>query len=308
VILITGASGCVGSALVRDLLARPGAPPPRLRAFVRSEFHALRLRDQGLEAVTGDLVSGRGIDEAMRGVKTLVYLVHTVDRDGDIVANDLEAVQNTLIAARAAGVQRVIALSHVAASEEAASRYLVARWAVELAVRQSGLSWLTIRAPVIVGRGSTLWELLRRLVDRSPVVPLFRWRKVEAEPVALTDVVAALRIALDDPERDGRAYDLTGASRITFGDAVRGWGRANGKRRLYLPLPGWGERPVTAAGWSLGRLPRQETRLLVETLRERHVCPDPGRRFPLGRRPVTFEEAVAQLHERTDSSAHPERT
>lgn len=294
-ILIAGASGCVGSALIADLLARPSAHSAPLRAFVRREFDAVRLRDQGVEAITGDLVTGRGIDEAMRGVKTLVYLVDTLDREGDIVTNDLEAVQNTLIAARAAGVQRVIAVSHVAASEEATSRYLVAQWAVELAVRQSGLSWLLIRAPMIVGRNSTLWELLHRLVDRSPVVPLFRWRRIEVEPVALSDVVAALRIALDEPERDNQSYDLTGASRITFGAVVRGWGRTRRRPRLYVPLPGWGERPLAAAGWTLARLPRGETRLLVETLRARQVCPDPSRRFPLGRRPLSYENALKEL-------------
>ncbi|MEX2031355.1 MAG: hypothetical protein WEA81_00670, partial [Dehalococcoidia bacterium] len=131
--------------------------------------------------------------------------------------------------------------------------------------------------------------------DRSPVVPMFRWRKVEVEPVALSDVVAALRIALDEPERDGRSYDLTGASRITFGAVVRAWGKRGRRPRVYLPLPGWGERPLAAAGWTLARLPRGEARLLVETLRERQVCPDPSRRFPLGRRPLTLEDALKEV-------------
>ncbi|MCK9486403.1 MAG: NAD(P)H-binding protein [Dehalococcoidia bacterium] len=296
-ILVAGASGCVGSALVADLQRHPGpsGTPRHIRAFVRREFDAVRLRDQGVEAVTGDLVTGRGVDEAMRGVRTLVYLVDTRDHDGDIVTNDLEAVQHTLIAARAAGVSRVVALSHVAAAEDARSRYLVARWAVELAVTQSGLDWLILRAPIILGQGCTPWTLLQRLVDRSPVVPLFRWRRVEVEPVALSDVVEALRLAVDERERSGQSFDVTGASRIDFGRLVRGWGRASGARRLYVPLPGWGTRELTAAGWTVARLPRDESRLLVETLQERQVCTDPSRRFPLGRRPLTYEAALSLL-------------
>src|SRR5690606_8876303 len=140
-----------------------------------------------------------------------------------------------------------------------------------------------------------LWELMRRVVDRSPVVPLFRWRRVEVEPVALSDVVAALRMALVDGERDRQSFDVTGASRITFGAMLRGWGHESGRPRVYVPLPGWGERPFAAAGWTLGRLPRAETSLLVETLRERQVCPDPSRRYPLGRRPLEFEAALAEV-------------
>ncbi|MFA7249568.1 MAG: NAD(P)H-binding protein, partial [Dehalococcoidia bacterium] len=80
-ILVAGASGFVGSALLPALLApREGSSPRPVRALVRREFDAVRLRAQGVEAVTGDVVDGRGLDAAMRGVKTLVYLVHTLDR------------------------------------------------------------------------------------------------------------------------------------------------------------------------------------------------------------------------------------
>jgi uncharacterized protein YbjT (DUF2867 family) len=298
-ILIAGASGFVGSALIEGLAAHPpaGGRSRPVRALVRREFDAVRLRDQGVEAVTGDLATGRGLEAAMRGVRTLVYLVHTLDRPGDIVANDLEAVQNVLLAARAAGVKRVIYLGHVGASPEARGEHLVARWATELAVRQGGLDWLVLRAPLIVGRGSMLFEMMRRTVDRSPVVPLFRWRRTEVEP---------LRIAIDDPEMAGRTYDLTGATRITFGALVRAWGRAHHRRRrIYVPVPGWGERLEEQLAWSLARLPRRETRLLLQTLRERQVA-DPSRRFPLGRRPLAIEAVLAE-GQRSQTEANTSR-
>ncbi len=290
-ILVAGASGVVGRALLDDLAARPETAR-RLRALARSEFEGLRLRDHGIDAVTADVLTRRGLDGAMRGVETLVYLVHTLDRRGDVVANDVEAIQNTMIAARAAGVQRVVFLGCVAADEAAESRYLLARWAVELAVRQSGLRHVILRAPLIVGRGGTLFELLRRSVDRSPIVPLFAWRRTPSEPVALADVIEALRMAVLDPELDGRSFDICGADRLTLGEAVRGIGRAHGHPRVYVPLPGYGARFSAHAAWTLARLPRREAHLLLETLREPQVCRDPSRRFPLPHRPLGYAQAL----------------
>lgn len=295
-ILVAGASGFVGRALLEEFASFEGEAPP-VRALVRSEFDAVRLRDHGHEAVTADLLSRRGLHEAMQGVETLVYLVHTVDRPGDVIASDLEAVQNAMLAARLAGVQRVVFLGCVGASETSLSRYLLGRWAVELAVRQSGLRTVILRSSLIVGRGGTLFEMMRRLVDRSPLVPLFSWRRVPVEPVALADVTEALRVACLDHEFDGRSFDVCGSERTTFGSLVRGWGRTQGKRRVYLPLPGRGEAIGEHAAWTLARLPRRETRLLLETLRDPQVCRDPSRRFPLDHRPQSYLQAMAQLVE-----------
>lgn len=293
-ILVAGASGAVGAAVLARLAAQE--PRPRLRAFVRAEFDALRLRDLGVEAVVGDLVTGRGVDEAMRGVTALVYAVDTAGGEGDLLTNELEAVQHALIAARAAGVRRVVALSHVAASEEARSPYLVARWAVELAVRQSGIPAVILRVPLVIGRGSTLWELHRRLVDRSPVVPLFRSRHVEVEPVAVSDVAEAVSLSLA-AEGGGGIYYVTGASRVTWAEVVRGWARTTGARRVFVPLPGWGQQPLETLAGTIGRLPRGEASIQIATLRERQVCPDPSLRYPLGRRPLTLDAAMAELRQ-----------
>jgi uncharacterized protein YbjT (DUF2867 family) len=71
------------------LLALAGRP---VRAFVDSEYDAVLLREQGIEAVAGALLEGRGLDTAMRGVRTLVYVDHMMDHGGDPVANELGAM------------------------------------------------------------------------------------------------------------------------------------------------------------------------------------------------------------------------
>jgi uncharacterized protein YbjT (DUF2867 family) len=292
VILLTGANGVVGRTLLARLCESNASP---VRALVRREFDAVRLRDRGAEATVGDLVTGRGLDSAMRGVTTLVYLVHVLDRPGDLVGHDLAAAQNAALAARAAGVQRVVFLGHVAASDEASAQYLVARWAVERALTQSGLRSCVLRAPIVLGRGSEPFAVLRRLVDRSPVVPLFAWRRTAVEPVALADVVEALEMAIDDPELDGRSFDICGPDRTNLGTVLREYARASGRSRVFVPVRGRGETATAYAAWVLGRRPARRTRLLLETLREPQVCADPSRRFPLPHRPAALRRALADV-------------
>jgi uncharacterized protein YbjT (DUF2867 family) len=290
VILVAGASGRVGTALMLHLLRQPGRP---LRAFVRREFDAVRLRDRGVEAVVGDLVDGRGLDTAMRGVRTLVYLVHALDRRGDFVVNDLDAVRNTALAARAAGVERVIFLGHIAADPDAPSPYLVGRWAVERALVQSGIPCTVLRAPTIVARGSGPFDLATLLARRLPVAPEFRWRRTLIEPVALADVVEALALAVDNADLDGRSFDIAGPERMTVGGMVRGWADATGRHRAFVPVPAEGIEVQRWAAWALGGYHPREARLLLETYRERQVCADPSRRFPLPHRPLGYRHALA---------------
>ena len=148
---------------------------------------------------------------------------------------------------------------------------------------------------MILGRGSEPFAVMRRLVDRSPVVPLFNWRRTAVEPVALADVVEALEMAAADPELDGRSFDICGPDRTTYGTLLREYARASGKRRVFVPVHGRGEAPAAYAGWLLGRRPARRTRLLLETLREPQVCKDPSRRFPLPHRPAPLRRALADV-------------
>lgn len=289
-ILVAGAGGRVGTALMVQLLRQPALP---LRAFVRKEFDAVRLRDRGVEATVGDLVDGRGVDAAMRGVTTLVYLVHALDRAGDFVANELEAARNTTIAARAAGVQRIILLGHIAADPESPSRYLVGRWAVERALVQSGIPCTVLRAPTVVARGSGPFEAATLLAKGSPLVPLPRWRRSAIEPVALADVVEALTQAIDDRDLDGRSFDIAGPERMTVASMVRGWAEAGGRHRVFIPVPFEGLGASAWAAWALAGYRPRTARLLLETYRARQVCADPSRRFPLPHRPVPYRQALA---------------
>src|SRR4051812_25369351 len=102
--LVTGASGYVGGRLVDELLRR-GRP---VRTLVRDPSR--RPQPSGADVRSGDAVSARGLPEALDGVRTAYYLIHSMGSEPDFAARDRQAAVNFGEAAAAAGVERVIYL------------------------------------------------------------------------------------------------------------------------------------------------------------------------------------------------------
>lgn len=187
--LVTGASGYVGGFLIDELLSRGR----RVRALARDPGKA----DQpaSVDVRGGDAISGRGLREALEGCRTAYYLIHSMGRgsaDDDFARRDREAAVNFGEAARDAGVERVVYLGGLGPTGPDASEHLRSRHEVAELLRQRVPELIYVRAAMIIGRGSASFEMLRHLVTRLPVMVTPRWVDTRSQPVAITDVVAAL--------------------------------------------------------------------------------------------------------------------
>ena len=176
-VLVTGATGYVGSKLVDELLARG------------EHVRTLSRRGAGKgEAFTGDVLSGRGLHEALDGVRTAYYLVHSMGSGGDFAAKDRQAAVN--FAEAAAGVDRVVYLGGLGSedSEHLRSRHEVA----DLLRARLGAKLVYVRAAMIIGPGSASYDILEHLLRKLPVMIGPRWLDTKTQPIALQDVVRTL--------------------------------------------------------------------------------------------------------------------
>jgi uncharacterized protein YbjT (DUF2867 family) len=178
-ILVTGATGYVGSQLVDELLRRG----ERVRTLSR------RGAGKG-DARKGDVLSGQGLPEALAGVDVAYYLVHSMGSGGDFAAKDRQAAANFAVAAEEAGVRRVVYLGGLGSedSEHLQSRHEVAN----LLRARLGSKVVYVRAAMIVGPGSASYDILEHLIRRLPVMIVPKWLDTKTQPIALSDVIKTL--------------------------------------------------------------------------------------------------------------------
>jgi uncharacterized protein YbjT (DUF2867 family) len=231
--LVSGATGYVGGRLtaalqrdghrVRCLARRPEALAGRVAATT--------------EVVRGDCLDPPGLGPALSGVHTAYYLVHSMGSTEDFAALDREAARNFGAAARAAGVRRIVYLGGLGDTADNLSPHLKSRHETGDILRQGGVPVVEFRASIVIGSGSLSFEMVRALVERLPVMICPRWVGVQAQPIAIEDLVEYLVAALDLPEGASDIFEVGGPDAVTYGDIMREYARQRGLRRLMLPVP-----------------------------------------------------------------------
>ena len=227
-VLLTGASGFVGGALLPALSSGAG-----VRCLVRD---ASRLGEEHRPlAVVADLCDPDSLTEALEGMDEVYYLVHSMEPGGDegFAERDRTAAKNYARAARRAGVRRTIYLGGIG-SDDTDSEHLASRREVEHVLAEAGGELVVVRASMIVGAGSASFGTLARTVSRLPVLALPAWRDRRTQPVFIDDVVACLVNARTVAPG---AYEIAGPDELSFEEMIAEIGRILGEQRRTFSLP-----------------------------------------------------------------------
>jgi uncharacterized protein YbjT (DUF2867 family) len=249
-LLLTGATGQVGSALLDRLLAE-GTP---VRCLVR-DSRRLGARRVRVQIALGDLADPPSFRNAMRGVDTVVHLAASIrdQRRGSIEELNGIATWRMVQAAERAGVERFLFCSALGASTHHRVRFFRAKALAERAVRESKLRTVVLSPSIVYAPGDQWLTLLERLA-LLPVMPVSGRGHALYEPIWVQDaadcVLATLRWLREEPQGAAdsspnplpstqRSFELAGPQTLSHSDIVRMVLRSLNRRRplVHVPTP-----------------------------------------------------------------------
>jgi uncharacterized protein YbjT (DUF2867 family) len=237
-ILVTGATGYVGSRLVTELLSQG-------HDVVTTSRNVERLKDFGwyddVTALPLDAHDPASAQTALADagrIDVVYYLVHGIGQP-DFREADNAAATNVAEAAKKAGVRRIVYLGGFVPEEGELSEHLTSRAEVAHALSiEGGPEVVWLGAAMIIGAGSTSFEMLRYVGDRFLVIPLPVWMENPMDPISIHDVLFYLVAAADGDRVPAGAYDISGPESTTYRDLLGAYGRATGKWRVSVPIRG----------------------------------------------------------------------
>jgi uncharacterized protein YbjT (DUF2867 family) len=233
-ILVTGVTGYIGGRLAPRLLEAGY----RVRVLVRQRDRlAGRPWVGGVEVVAGDALNPGVFEEAMQDVETAFFLLHSQRGGPEFLERNLTAAEHFAAAARSAGIRQMVFLGGLGDERFDRSGLLASQRRTAEILGGSGVPLTEFRSGAVVGSGSVLFEIVRHLAERSPVYFGPKWLSTPIQPIAISDLLSYLTLAVCTPAARGKVIEIGGPEVTTLQRMIEAYALERKFRRLMIPLP-----------------------------------------------------------------------
>lgn len=271
---VLGATGFVGRAVVPALEERA-----EVVAVSRSG------------PATADVTSATDVRRVLDGVDVVYHLVHSLG-SGDFTAVDRRAAETVAREAARAGVRQIVYLGGLGDDAADLSPHLQSRAETARVLTAGDVPVTTLRAAVIVGRGSAGFETIVALVDRLPVMVAPRWISTPTQPIALDDVVGYLVGVAGRPDTMGQTFDAGGPDVLTYREMIERVARLKRRHPRIVEVPVLSPRLSSYWLHLVTPVRANVSRPLVEGLRNPTIARDDRIRGILPRDLTGFDAAA----------------
>lgn len=289
-ILLTGANGYVGKRLLPELLQEGHFVTCCVRNQARLGLNETTLNRVSIWEV--DFLDEVKLKNLPSEFDVAYYLIHSMSASTqhfDVM--EAQAAHNFNIYMKAIGVKQVIFLTGIV-NEKILSKHLQSRSDVEDILYQGPFALTAVRAGIIVGSGSSSFEIIRDLCEKLPVMIAPKWVFTKSQPIAIRNVIKCLIGVINREDCYNQSFDIGGPDILTYRDMLMNYAKVRKIKLWIFPVPFLS--PKLSSYW-LYFVTSTSYKLavnLVDSMSMEVVCKDQRLQQMLGLKPISYEEAI----------------
>jgi uncharacterized protein YbjT (DUF2867 family) len=268
-IFVTGGTGFVGREIVRQL----HGIGHRVRCLVRDVERAKAVLPSSVALHPGDLSDPESLADGVKGCQSVIHLVGIIVEKGRSTFErvHVQGTQDMVRAAARGEIRQFIHMSALGSRDDAPSRYHQTKYRAEQIVKGSGMDWTIFRPSVIFGPGDRFVNLLARIIQSSPVVPVIGRGETKIQPISVRNVASCFALAVGNPVSYQEIYELGGPQRLTYMQVYQIISNILEKKKKSIHIPISLIKPGALISELL--LPRPPiTREQLKLLQEDNIC------------------------------------
>jgi uncharacterized protein YbjT (DUF2867 family) len=236
-IAIIGASGFVGKNLTKYLLENTNhniftisINPENINI---DEKHKNRVKN-----IKANVLDYSQIKDALTDVDIAYYLVHMMTSNKDDFYDKEETAANTTgRALKESNVKRIIYMSGLGSDKEKLSKHLASRHNTGNILRRYNKEVIELRASMIIGPESISFEIVKNIVEKSPIITLPRWAKTQTQPIGLNDTLLYLKESIDIKINHHEIVEIGGPEIMSYEQFIKRYAKYKNKNNLIIRIP-----------------------------------------------------------------------
>ncbi|KAF6244577.1 NAD(P)H-binding protein [Nitrosopumilus sp. b2] len=232
-ILVTGATGFIGSRLISEL---------SFSGYTVKGLSRKKISDtKNVKYVQADVFDPKQLLHALDGVEIAYYLLHSMEGSKDewqeFASREKIQAENFLKAATQVGVKRIIYLGGLVHEGSDLSPHMKSRKQVGQILASGDIPVTELRASIIIGAKGGSYAMLRYLVERLRIMVCPSWVKSLAQPIAVDDVVHYLAECITKSETVGKIFEIGGPDKMTYEELMRVYAAYLNKNLFVIQIP-----------------------------------------------------------------------
>ncbi|MBD1393071.1 SDR family oxidoreductase [Mucilaginibacter glaciei] len=288
-ILLAGANGYIGTRLIPVLLQAGH----NVVCLVRDKrrFHEQSDYTDKVTLLTGDLLHPESIEHFPADIDAAYYLVHSMSQSGDFGKLEAQSAENFARQIDQTNCRQIIYLSGIT-NDSDLSDHLSSRRHVEDVLSESKAALTVLRAAIIIGSGSSSFEIIRDLTEKLPVMTVPRWVNSKCQPIAIRDVLGYLEGVLLNEVAFNKTFDIGGPDILTFKEMMLTYAKVRKLKRHIIIIPFLSPKIssywlyfVTSTSYSLAQS-------LVDSMKNETIMKNHDIDTVVKRHCITYEEAL----------------